>query len=111
MVDPLTIAAVGWGISTVGWVISPIVAKLVNAKLDKLKKLLMELKSAFYQAYCRLQKQILARSKKQSPQNKVWNTMTKGMIRKVAILLLSAAAACCLLKNRKGSIAILNWKY
>lgn len=30
MADPLTLAAVGWGISTAGWIISPVVTKLVN---------------------------------------------------------------------------------
>jgi hypothetical protein len=29
--DPVSVAAVGWAISTAGWIISPIVAKLVNS--------------------------------------------------------------------------------
>jgi len=37
MADPVTIAnAVGWGISILGWVISPIISKLVNKGLDYL---------------------------------------------------------------------------
>lgn len=109
MVDPLALAAAGWGISTAGWIISPIVAKLVNygassglisfnvsEKLRKLetrilprlvialealersgrhelvKKLVRELKAAFYEVddildeadYCRLEKQVALRNKK-----------------------------------------------
>jgi len=45
--DPVSIAAIGWGISTAGWLVSPIISKLLNKSLsylgsrssDRLKKL------------------------------------------------------------------------
>lgn len=30
MADPVTIAAVGWGIAAVGWLVSPIITRLLN---------------------------------------------------------------------------------
>lgn len=55
MPDPVTIAAVGWGISTAGWLVSPIISKLLNKcfsylgpsparKLKKLESKVLQLK-------------------------------------------------------------------
>ncbi|RLM65513.1 hypothetical protein C2845_PM16G14950 [Panicum miliaceum] len=37
MVDPLTLSGIAWGISTAGWIISPIITKLVNKALSHIK--------------------------------------------------------------------------
>jgi len=34
--DPVSIAAIGWGVTTAGWLVSPIISKLLNKSLSYL---------------------------------------------------------------------------